>query len=96
MIIKAIARGLWRENQVQRYETWYEPFEQQEHIDAAVDFVLDRPEVTGLCVAGDTRLLPAIIRAESRGRGDGEMDALEGLEDYASPFVPSPGRVGPL
>ncbi len=44
MIIKAIARNLWREGE-QRYATWYEPFEQQEHIDAAVDFVLSRPEV---------------------------------------------------
>src|SRR5918992_155623 len=56
MIIKAIARGLWREGE-QRYATWYEPFEQQEHIDAAIDFVLGRPEVSGLCVAGDVRLL---------------------------------------
>jgi aryl-alcohol dehydrogenase-like predicted oxidoreductase len=96
MIIKAIARGLWRKDEEQRYETWYEPFEQQEHIDAAVAFVLGRSEVTGLCVAGDTRLLPAMIRAESRSRGDSRMDALAGMEDYASPFVPAPGRVGPL
>ena len=96
MIIKAIARGLWRKDEEQRYETWYEPFEQQEHIDAAVAFVLGRSEVTGLCVAADTRLLPAMIRAESRGRGDSRMDALAGMEDYASPFVPAPGRVGPL
>jgi aryl-alcohol dehydrogenase-like predicted oxidoreductase len=96
MIIKAIARGLWREDEKQRYGTWYEPFEQQEHIDAAVAFVLGRSEVTGLCVAGDTRLLSAMIRAESRGRGDARKDALAGLDDYASPFVPAPGRVGPL
>jgi aryl-alcohol dehydrogenase-like predicted oxidoreductase len=96
MIIKAIARGLWREDEEQRYGTWYEPFEQQEQIDAAVAFVLGRSEVTGLCVAGDTRLLPAMIRAESRGRGDARMEALDGLEDYASPFLPAPGRVGPL
>jgi aryl-alcohol dehydrogenase-like predicted oxidoreductase len=96
MIIKAIARGLWREDEEQRYGTWYEPFDQQEQVNAAIDFVLERPEVTGLCVAGDTRLLDVIIRAEGRDRGDGRMEALDGLEDYASPFVPAPGRVGPL
>jgi aryl-alcohol dehydrogenase-like predicted oxidoreductase len=96
MIIKAIARGLWREDEEQRYETWYEPLDQQEQVDAAIDFVLERPEVTGLCVAGDTRLLDMTIRAEARGRGRGRTEALDGLEDYASPFVPAPGRVGPL
>jgi aryl-alcohol dehydrogenase-like predicted oxidoreductase len=96
MIIKAIARGLWREDEAPRYATWYEPFEQQRHIDAAVAFVLSRPEITGLCVAGDTALLSPMIRAAERGRGDADPRALDGVEDYASPFVAAPGRVGPL
>jgi aryl-alcohol dehydrogenase-like predicted oxidoreductase len=95
MIIKAIARNLWREGE-QRYATWYEPFEQQEHIDAAVDFVLARPEVAGLCVAGDVRLLPKIIAAEKQHRAGTPGEVLEDVEDYATPFAPAPGRVGPL
>jgi aryl-alcohol dehydrogenase-like predicted oxidoreductase len=96
MVIKAIARGLWREDREQRYATWYEPFDQQEHIDAAVDFVLGRSEVTGLCVAGDTRLLPALVRAEARDGRRTESSVLEDVEDYASPFTPAAGRIGPL
>jgi hypothetical protein len=95
MIIKAIARNLWREGE-QRYATWYEPFEQQEHIDAAVDFVLARPEVAGLCVAGDVRLLPKIITAEKQRRAGNFSEVLEDVGDYATPFAPAPGRVGPL
>ena len=95
MIIKAIARGLWREGE-QRYATWYEPFEQQEHIDAAIDFVLGRPEVSGLCVAGDVRLLPKIVAAERQRRQGDPADVLDEIEDYATPFTPAPGRVGPI
>jgi aryl-alcohol dehydrogenase-like predicted oxidoreductase len=95
MIIKAIARGLWREGE-QRFATWYEPFEQQEHIDAAIDFVLARPEVSGLCVAGDVRLLPKIVAAERQRREGDPADVLDDIEDYATPFAPAPGRVGPL
>jgi predicted aldo/keto reductase-like oxidoreductase len=95
MIIKAIARGLWREGE-QRYTTWYEPFEQQEHIDAAIDFVLGRPEVSGLCVAGDVRLLPKIVAAERQRRQGDPANVLDDIEDYATPFTPAPGRVGPI
>lgn len=95
MIIKAIARGLWREGE-QRYATWYEPFEHQEHIDAAIDFVLSRPEVDGLCVAGDVRFLPKIVAAERQRRQEDPAEVLERIEYYATPFEPAPGRVGPI
>ncbi len=95
MIIKAIARNLWREGE-QRYATWYEPFEQQEHIDAAVDFVLARPEIAGLCAAGDVRLLPKMVTAEKQRRAGNPSEVLEDVEEYATPFAPAPGRVGPL
>jgi len=95
MVIKAIARNLWREGE-QRYATWYEPFEQQEHIDAAIDFVLSRPEIVGLCVAGDVRLLPKTIAAEKERRAGDPAEVLEGVEEYATTFAPAPGRVGPL
>ena len=95
MVIKAIAKNLWREGE-QRYATWYEPFEQQEHIDAAVDFVLSRPEITGLCVAGDVRLLPQTIAAEKERRAGDPAEVLDNIEEYATPFAAAPGRVGPL
>ncbi len=95
MIIKAIARNLWREGE-QRYATWYEPFEEKEHIEAAVDFVLSRPEITGLCVAGDVRLLPKIVAAEKERRAGDPAEVLDEIEEYATPFAPAPGRVGPI
>jgi aryl-alcohol dehydrogenase-like predicted oxidoreductase len=95
MVIKAIAKNLWREGE-QRYATWYEPFEQQEHIDAAVDFVLSRPEITGLCVAGDVRLLPKTVAAEKGRRAGDPAEVLDNIEEYATPFAAAPGRVGPL
>ena len=49
--IKAIARGRWGAGE-RRYNTWYEPLEAQEDIDAAVAFVLDRPGIF-LNTAGD-------------------------------------------
>ena len=39
MIIKTISRRNWPDGD-QRYTTWYEPFDQQEHVDAAISWVL--------------------------------------------------------
>jgi predicted aldo/keto reductase-like oxidoreductase len=61
MIIKSIARGPWGERP-KMYNTWYQPFDDAEHIQQAVDFVLSQ-DVTGLCTAGDTRLLPLVLQA---------------------------------
>jgi len=48
----------------QAYATWYEPYDEQERIRAAVSWVLAHPEITGLATAGDVRLLGMIVRAE--------------------------------
>ena len=61
MIIKSITRGPWGE-QTKTHSTWYQPFTDAEHIQQAVNFVLSQ-DVTGLCTAGDTRLLPLVLRA---------------------------------
>lgn len=98
MIIKHVARNLWREGK-QRYATWYEPMDDQPLINAAIAFVLGRSEVTGLPTAGDVRLLPLMIEAEKAARtvSDAEIEQLlAGLDDYATPFEPAAGRVGPL
>ncbi|HRE46795.1 MAG TPA: aldo/keto reductase [Aggregatilineales bacterium] len=62
--IKAIARGAWGANG-QQGPTWYEPFTDQAAIDAAVQWVIGRPEVF-LNTVGDVRLLPKVLDAAAR------------------------------
>ncbi len=66
MTIKAVARGPWKSEDAKRYATWYEPFDDQSHIDACVSFVLSQEPVTGLASAGDVHLLPKIVDAAAR------------------------------
>lgn len=61
MTIKSITKRPWGE-QEQVFDTWYEPFTDADQIQAAVNFVLSQP-ITGLCTAGDTRLLPKVLAA---------------------------------
>jgi len=61
MVIKSITKGPWGEKK-QTATTWYEPFDQMEEIQNAVNFVLSH-EVTGICTAGDTRILPMVLNA---------------------------------
>jgi aryl-alcohol dehydrogenase-like predicted oxidoreductase len=61
MIIKSITKSPWGERP-HTATTWYEPFDQMEEIQRAVNFALSY-DVTGLCTAGDTRILPMILKA---------------------------------
>jgi len=61
MVIKALARGPWGEKE-KTYATWYEPFDEMERIQQAVNFVLSH-DVAGLCTPGDVRLLPQVLAA---------------------------------
>lgn len=61
MIIKSITKGPWGE-QTHVYDTWYEPFTEESDIQQAISFVLSQ-DVTGICTAGDTRLLPLVLQA---------------------------------
>ncbi|MEX2414941.1 MAG: aldo/keto reductase [Paenibacillaceae bacterium] len=65
-VIKAIAKGPWGAEQERSYATWYEPFDQQEIIDACVHFVLSFPGVAGFASAGDIHLFPLIVNAVQR------------------------------
>jgi aryl-alcohol dehydrogenase-like predicted oxidoreductase len=97
-LIKAGARNLWTTSKEARYATWYEPLDEQRQVDAAVAFALARPEVTGLCTAGDVRLLPLFIEAERRAPSmtTEEIESvLSGVQDYEPPFVRVPGREFP-
>jgi aryl-alcohol dehydrogenase-like predicted oxidoreductase len=61
MVIKSVAIGAWGEKE-KTATTWYEPFQAMEQIQPAVNFVLSHA-VTGICTAGDIRLLPLVIKA---------------------------------
>lgn len=61
MIIKTITKAPWG-GRKRTATTWYEPFDQMDEIQRAVNFALSY-EVTGLCTAGDTRLLPRMLQA---------------------------------
>ena len=61
MVIKSITKGPWGERP-HTATTWYEPFDKMDEIQNAVNFALSY-EVTGLCTAGDTRILPLVLKA---------------------------------
>ncbi|MDQ3568415.1 MAG: aldo/keto reductase [Actinomycetota bacterium] len=94
MIIKSISRRNWPEGnpvENQRRSTWYEPFEEQEYIDASVSFVLARSEVTGVAMAGDVGLVPNMIEAEkTRMPLERAEEKLSRAPDYSSPFISVP------
>jgi aryl-alcohol dehydrogenase-like predicted oxidoreductase len=94
MIIKVASRRNWPEGPNGRgYTTWYEPFDDQERVGAAVAWVLAHPEVTGIATPGDVRLLPLVIAAERRLGEIGLAEAEEVLgraTDYSSPFINIP------
>ena len=93
MVIKAASRRNWPAGAEHAYATWYEPFDDQERISAAVAWVLAHPEVTGIATPGDVRLLPLVVEAERRLD---EVDpaaaeaVLAAAAGYSSPFVDMP------
>jgi aryl-alcohol dehydrogenase-like predicted oxidoreductase len=64
LTIKSIARRPWWGRERTR-ATWYEPFDEQADIDAAVHWVLARPGIF-VATVGDIRLLPKVLDAASR------------------------------
>ena len=93
MIIKTVAKQNWPDPDAKTYTTWYEPFDQQHQITAAVAWVLDHQEVTGIATPGDVRLLSLVINAEQE-RHTLDSDAAEGVLSaepvYSSPFISMP------
>jgi aryl-alcohol dehydrogenase-like predicted oxidoreductase len=94
MTIKTVSRRNWPEGsplEGQRRATWYEPFEEQEYVDAAVSFVLAREEITGIPMVGDVGLIGTMIEAEKRRMPLEEVEeALTRAPDYSSPFISVP------
>lgn len=93
MTIKTASKRNWPDGADERYATWYEPFDDQERISAAVAWVLSYAEITGIPTAGDVRLLGLLIEAERAAAGTTRDEASEVLQraaDYRSPFVAIP------
>ena len=61
MVIKSITKAPWGERE-HTATTWYEPFEDMDMIQQAVNFALSY-EITGICTVGDIRILPRVIQA---------------------------------
>jgi len=61
MIIKSITRAPWGDRE-HTATTWYEPFDNSEDIQKGVNFALSY-DITGLGTAGDTRVLPIMLKA---------------------------------
>ncbi|MGE5373563.1 MAG: aldo/keto reductase [Bacteroidota bacterium] len=61
MVIKSITKAPWGERE-HTAATWYEPFDEMDIIQRAVNFALSY-EVTGICTVGDIRVLPMVIQA---------------------------------
>jgi len=91
MTIKTVSRRNWPEGDTHRYTTWYEPYDDQARITAAVSWVLAHDEVTGIPTAGDVGLLGMLLEAERNRIPVAEAEAqLTGDAAYSSPFVAMP------
>ncbi|NUR70708.1 MAG: aldo/keto reductase [Hamadaea sp.] len=91
MTIKTVSRRNWPQGADQTHTTWYEPFQRQDAITAAVSWVLAHDEVAGIPTAGDVGLLGMLLEAERNRITPAEAELqLARDDDYASPFVDMP------
>jgi aryl-alcohol dehydrogenase-like predicted oxidoreductase len=91
MTIKTVSRRNWPVPDDQPYTTWYEPFDDQQRITAAVSWVLAHEEITGIPTAGDVRLLGMLLNAERDRISPEEAEQrLASDEQYSSPFISMP------
>jgi aryl-alcohol dehydrogenase-like predicted oxidoreductase len=91
MTIKTVSRRNWVDGATPSHTTWYEPYDDQARITAAVSWVLAHEEVTGIPTAGDVRLLGMLLEAERNRIPVAEAEqVLEADREYASPFISMP------
>lgn len=89
MIIKTVSRQNWKGEH--RFSTWYEPFDDQRTITAAVSWALSLPVVTGLATPGDVGLLGMVVEAERSRMDPDEAAQVLGAEPvFSSPFLDMP------
>lgn len=86
MIIKSVTRSPWGDLP-RTHQTWYRPFTELASIQTAVNFALSL-DVTGLCTAGDPKVLPLMLRACQ------EFQPLDAAQRQA--MIDSPGQGEPL
>lgn len=82
MVIKAWTKGPWGERE-HTYHTWYEPFDDAPTQAQVMRFALSQPGVTGLCSAGDARLLPNILDAAEQFTPMTESEQAEMIQKSA-------------
>ena len=88
MVIKSITRGPWKSEE-HPYHTWYEPFTEMDDIQAWIDFALSQ-DITGICTAGDVRLLPKVLQAcenFSPLEPQAQQDLIQGSKELESLFT---------
>jgi len=91
MTIKTVSRRNWPDGADHTHTTWYEPYDRQGPITAAVSWVLAHDEVTGIPTAGDVRLLGMLLEAERHRISPAEAEQqLAGDDAYSSPFIAMP------
>jgi aryl-alcohol dehydrogenase-like predicted oxidoreductase len=91
MTIKTVSRRNWPNDAEHSHATWYEPYDEQARITAAVSWVLSHEEVTGIPTAGDVGLLGMLLEAERNRVSAGEAERrLATDSEYSSPFVAMP------
>lgn len=92
MTIKANARRNYVEGD-ERLTCWYQPFTEQEHVTAAMAWLLAQPGITGAATTGETRVLRLLIEAErQRAEASPEWieEVLSSVDDYSSVFENAP------
>ncbi len=87
MAIKALARRPWPDAG-RRYSTWYEPFDQADHIRRAVAFTLSLP-VTGFATPCDKALLEAALEAAEHAGPMGEDERAAYLAERPGSPLPA-------
>lgn len=92
LTIKTGSRRNWP-TEVHTYGTWYEPLDDQRAVSAAVAWVLSHEQITAIPSAGDPRLFPLFLQAESELDDWDRASAAAVLSeqpDMSSPFVTIP------
>jgi aryl-alcohol dehydrogenase-like predicted oxidoreductase len=90
MVIKTVSRRNWP-SEDKRYATWYEPFDDQRTITAAVSWALALPGVSAIATPGDVGLLGKVVQAERSRMDPDEAAQVLGAEPaYSSPFLDMP------
>jgi aryl-alcohol dehydrogenase-like predicted oxidoreductase len=91
MTIKTVSRRNWPDGADRSHTTWYEPYHHQTPITAALSWVLDHDEITGIPTAGDVGLLGMLLEAERNRVSPADAERhLAGDDDYSSPFIAMP------